>query len=50
MLITAVIPTRGRPDDLERAVESVWTQSRRPDELLIIDQSPDDASRRRTCG
>lgn len=47
MLITAVIPTRNRPDDLERAVASICAQSRVPDELLIIDQSPDDASRLR---
>ena len=47
MLITAVIPTRGRPDDLERAVVSVCAQSRLPDELIVIDQSPDDASRTR---
>lgn len=46
-MLTAVIPTRGRPDDLERAVASVCAQSRLPDELLIIDQSRDDASRRR---
>ena len=47
MLITAVIPTRGRPDDLERAVASILAQSRLPDELAIIDQSLDDASRAR---
>jgi len=47
MLISAVIPTRNRPEDLERAVASVCAQSRPPDQLLIIDQSPDDASRRR---
>ena len=46
MLITAVIPTRNRPQDLGRAVASICGQSRVPDELLIIDQSPDDASRR----
>ena len=45
MLITAVIPTRNRPDDLERAVASILSQSRLPDELSIIDQSPDQASR-----
>ena len=50
MLITAVIPTRNRPDDLERAVLSVCAQSRPADELLIIDQSPDDASRQRVMG
>lgn len=47
MLITAVIPTRNRPEDLERAVRSVLAQARPPDELLIIDQSADEASRRR---
>jgi GT2 family glycosyltransferase len=43
--LTAVIPTKNRPEDLERAVASVYAQSRLPEELLIIDQSPDDASR-----
>ena len=47
MLITAVIPTRNRPDDLERAVLSVCAQTRVPDELAIIDQSPGTASRER---
>lgn len=47
MLVTAVIPTKNRPDDLARAVTSVCAQSRRPDELLIIDQSPDEVSHRR---
>ena len=47
MLITAVIPTKNRPDDLERAVASVCAQSRRPDELLVIDQSADEISRER---
>lgn len=45
MLITAVIPTKNRPHDLERAVASVRDQQRLPDELLIVDQSQDDASR-----
>jgi GT2 family glycosyltransferase len=47
MLISAAIPTRDRPEDLERAVLSVVTQSRLPDELVVIDQSRSDASRRR---
>ena len=47
MLITAVIPTRNRPHDLERAVLSVCAQSRLPDELIVIDQSADDSSRSR---
>jgi len=45
MMITAVIPTRNRPADLRRAVASIRNQRRLPDELLIVDQSPDDASR-----
>ena len=47
MLITAVIPTRNRPEDLEHAVLSVCAQSRPPDELSIIDQSAGTASRER---
>lgn len=46
MLITAVIPTKNRPADLERAVQSVCAQSRHPDELLVIDQSADETSRK----
>jgi glycosyltransferase involved in cell wall biosynthesis len=45
--LSAVIPTRNRPDDLERAVATVYGQTRLPEELLIIDQSPDGASRSR---
>ena len=44
MLISAVIPTRNRAADLEQAVLSICEQTRVPDELLIIDQSPDEAS------
>lgn len=43
--ITAVIPTRNRPDDLMNAVLSVFEQKRAPDEFLIIDQSPADESK-----
>lgn len=45
--ITAVVPTKNRPDDLPGAVASVYAQARMPDELLIVDQSPDNASRSR---
>ncbi len=45
MKISAVIPTKDRPSDLVRAVESVLRQKRCPDELLIIDQSRSDESR-----
>ena len=50
MLITAVIPTRNRPADLENAVLSVCAQSRIPDELLVIDQSSDSVSRDKILG
>jgi glycosyltransferase involved in cell wall biosynthesis len=47
LVISAVIPTKNRPADLARAVQSVLAQTRPPDELLIIDQSEgEDASRR----
>ncbi|MBE7423348.1 MAG: hypothetical protein POELPBGB_04121 [Bacteroidia bacterium] len=45
MRLTAVIPTRNRPADLGRAVASVLAQTRLPDTLMIVDQSPDDESR-----
>jgi GT2 family glycosyltransferase len=47
VLITAVIPTRNRPEDLERAVLSVCAQTRPPAELAIIDQSAGRESRER---
>lgn len=39
ILITAVIPTKNRPGDLRTAVQSICLQSRKPDQLVIIDQS-----------
>lgn len=47
LTVSAVIPTRNRPHDLLRAVESVTIQHRLPDELLIIDQSTGDESKRK---
>lgn len=44
-MITAVIPTRNRPQDLVKAVASILAQTRLPEELLIVDQSPDSRSR-----
>ncbi len=41
----AVIPTKNRPGDLEKAVVSVLAQRRPPDELLVVDQSPAEDSR-----
>lgn len=43
--ISAVIPTKNRPEDLRRAVVSVLSQSRLPEQLLIIDQSESAESR-----
>lgn len=47
MLISAIIPTRNRPQELAIAVESVLAQTRLPDELLVIDQSKDTEGRTR---
>ena len=38
--VSAVVPTKNRPDDLYRAIASIKDQTRLPDELIIIDQSP----------
>jgi GT2 family glycosyltransferase len=43
-MITTVIPTRNRPKDLSNAINSILTQLRLPDELIIVDQSLDDLS------
>lgn len=37
--ISAVIPTRNRPRDLLKAVDTIFCQTRLPDELVIVDQS-----------
>ena len=42
--LAAVIPTRNRAGDLCVAVESLLRQTRPPDELIIVDQSPNDDS------
>lgn len=44
-MLTAVIPTRNRPNDLAKAVASVRVQTRPPDEFIIVDQSPGNESR-----
>jgi len=43
--LTVVIPTRNRPDDLAKAVASIRSQTRLPDELIIVDQSQSNKSR-----
>ncbi len=46
MKISAAIPTKNRPDELQVAAASILTQRRRPDELIIIDQSAGNSGRR----
>lgn len=40
----AVICTRNRRDDLESALASIWSQSRRPDATLVVDSSEGDST------
>lgn len=44
--ISAVIPTKNRPHDLVKAVDSILKQDRVPDELVIIDQTLGDESKK----
>ncbi len=44
-MLSVVIPTRSRPLDLGRAVESIICQTKLPCELIVIDQSPDNFSK-----
>lgn len=39
MKISAVIPTRNRPESLKRTIESLLNQIRCPDEILVVDAS-----------
>lgn len=45
MIISAVIPTKDRPNDLLLAVQSILNQKRFPEQLVIIDQSEGDRSK-----
>lgn len=44
--LCVIIPTKGRPLDLELAVESILRQSVLPDQLIIVDQSQSDDGRK----
>lgn len=44
--LAVVIPTLNRPHDLKIAVRTLLEQTRLPEELIIIDQSPTDESER----
>lgn len=37
--ISVIIPTKNRVDDLRHTLESLMAQNRRPDEIVIVDQS-----------
>jgi len=39
--LSAIIPTKNRARDLEATIESLVTQTRLPDELIVVDQSPE---------
>jgi glycosyltransferase involved in cell wall biosynthesis len=40
--VAAIICTRGRPELLRRALHSIVTQSHPPDEILVIENAPED--------
>src|SRR5439155_15584966 len=45
LTITVIIPTLNRPEALRQTLEDLSDQSRPPDEIIVIDQSRDDAGR-----
>lgn len=45
--VSAIIPTKNRAVDLDRAVRSVLSQTWKPNELVIIDQSDSEESKNR---
>ena len=44
-MLTLVIPTKNRPNDIQKAIKSVLFQSKIPDELIVVDQSNDNLSK-----
>ncbi len=46
LMISAIIATMNRPGDLEAALRSLAIQTRLPDEILVIDQSSDDVTKK----
>lgn len=44
--VSAIIPTRNRPDDLRRTVRTLLDQTTPPRQVVIVDQSADDRSYR----
>ena len=47
MQVTVMIPTKDRPGCLERVVELILGQTVLPSQIVIVDQSGSDESRRR---
>lgn len=47
--VSVVIPTKNRPDDLEKACRSLLVQKAYPRQVIIVDQSRDDESQRRVA-
>jgi GT2 family glycosyltransferase len=43
--VAVVIATYRRPEDVERCLEALARVHRRPDELVLVDASPDDRTR-----
>jgi GT2 family glycosyltransferase len=43
---SAIIPTRNRPTDLRLTVQTLLDQTLLPEEVIVIDQSPDEQSRK----
>ncbi|WP_339748323.1 glycosyltransferase family 2 protein [uncultured Maricaulis sp.] len=45
MTVSVVIPTMHRPEGLRVTIQSVLAQSRRPEEIIIVDNAPDASAR-----
>lgn len=45
MTVSVIIPTLHRPQGLRLAIQSVLAQSRRPDDIIIVDNSPEGSAR-----
>jgi glycosyltransferase involved in cell wall biosynthesis len=50
LTISVIVPTHDRPESLTKAVESILAQTRRPDELIVVNdgtrEAPDEIERR----
>lgn len=46
MTSSVIIPTRNRTEDLSRTLPTLLEQTQLPDEIIIVDQSPDDSTKK----